>query len=264
MTAPFEPMTYYPSGKRNYARVVATSDYEGPAAALLVKQLNRKSIYLLHDQYGEGTFSALACRAAARKLGLIVKGFEEWNAQASDYRALAKRIERSSAEAVYLGGIVEDNGGRLLKDLRAALGTRVAIVAFGGFMPFSETFRTAGSAAAGLYVSDTSYPNERLTGKARAFVAGFDRYARPAHLDLHVLNSAQAAEVLLDSIAQSDGTRSSVNANIFETSVRDGILGTFRIDARGDTTLKGVTFFKLLRGRAPLFEFVVVPKRLSG
>ena len=43
MTASFEPATYYPGGTRNYARVIATSDYAGPAAALLVKRLNRKS-----------------------------------------------------------------------------------------------------------------------------------------------------------------------------------------------------------------------------
>ena len=32
---PGEPEKYYPTGKRNYARVVTTDDYQGTAAAAL-------------------------------------------------------------------------------------------------------------------------------------------------------------------------------------------------------------------------------------
>src|SRR5262249_34897495 len=35
-TSPGEPGIYYPTGKRNYARVAASDDYQGPAAADLL------------------------------------------------------------------------------------------------------------------------------------------------------------------------------------------------------------------------------------
>jgi hypothetical protein len=46
--------------------------------------------------------------------------------KASRLRArLAQRIRRSGARAVFLGGELFSNGGRLVRDLRAALGTAV-------------------------------------------------------------------------------------------------------------------------------------------
>ena len=39
---------------------------------------------------------------------------------------------------------------------------------------------------------------------------------------------------MLDAIAASDGSRADVIKKLFETSVTDGLLGTFKIDQNGD------------------------------
>ncbi len=51
-----EPGKYYPTGKRNYARVVAADDYQGAADALLAKSLKVKKVFILNDKeaYGLG------------------------------------------------------------------------------------------------------------------------------------------------------------------------------------------------------------------
>ena len=49
--------------------------------------------------------------------------------------------------------------------------------------------------------------------------------------------AAQAAEVLLNAIDEADGERADVAANLFNLDVTDGILGDFKIDENGDTTL---------------------------
>ena len=57
---PGEPDKYYPTGKRNYARVVSTDDYQGPADANFAKTLNVKRCFVVNDNstYGKGVAGA--------------------------------------------------------------------------------------------------------------------------------------------------------------------------------------------------------------
>ena len=114
-----EPQKYYPTGTRNYARVVATDDFQGPADAMWTKALGLKKVYVLDDKQVYGFGVASTYRAAAKKLGLDVTGFEGWDAKASSYEALADAIKATGAQAVFLGGIVCNNGAKLMQDIKA-------------------------------------------------------------------------------------------------------------------------------------------------
>jgi ABC-type branched-subunit amino acid transport system substrate-binding protein len=61
--------------------------------------------------------------------------------------------------------------------------------------------------------------------------------------------AAQAAEVLLDAIARSDGTRASVVREVYATKVRNGILGSFSFDRFGDVVPAPVTIYRIREGR---------------
>ena len=63
--SPGEPGIYYPTGIRNYARVAATDDYQGPAAADLMKAKGIKSVFILNDNqtFGKGVAQAFQARA---------------------------------------------------------------------------------------------------------------------------------------------------------------------------------------------------------
>jgi branched-chain amino acid transport system substrate-binding protein len=65
--------------------------------------------------------------------------------------------------------------------------------------------------------------------------------------------AAQAAEILLDAIARSDGTRKSVSRALLETTIEDGILGDINFDENGDPVEAPVTIFRVVgRGRPGL------------
>lgn len=263
-TVPGEPDIYYPTGKRNYTRVVATDDFQGPADALLVKALGKKSVFILNDNQTYGHGIALAFQGAAQKLGLDVKGFEAWDAKASSYEAVAGRIQQSGAEAVFLGGIVCNNGGKLVKDLRAGLGPNVLIVGPDGFTPVSAVVSGAGSDAEGMYVSVAGYPNEKLGPTGKKFIKDFSKYLKSPTVDPYAVYGAQAANVMLDAIAKSNGTRGSVTANLFKTKVKDGILGSFAINANGDTSLQGISIYKITGGQGPFDRLIIPPASLIG
>ncbi len=86
---PGEPQKYYPTGVRNYARVVATDDFQGPADAMWSKSLGYKKVYVLNDKQTYGFGVATTYKNAAKKLGIKVVGFKGWDAKQSSYESLA-------------------------------------------------------------------------------------------------------------------------------------------------------------------------------
>jgi ABC-type branched-subunit amino acid transport system substrate-binding protein len=56
--------------------------------------------------------------------------------------------------------------------------------------------------------------------------------------------AAEAAEVMLDAIARSDGTRASVTRELMTTRVQNGFLGSFRFDRNGDTNRQWMTVLR--------------------
>ena len=93
-TAAGEPGKYYPTGKRNYARVVAADDYQGAADALLAKSLGIKKLFILNDKEAYGLGVATNTKNAALKLGIKIVGFTAWDGKASSYEATAAKIKK--------------------------------------------------------------------------------------------------------------------------------------------------------------------------
>ena len=234
-----EPNIYYPTGKRNYARLSASDDYQGPAAATLLKQLARsKSVYVLHDNQTFGKGVANAFRVQARKLGIKVLGFDPWDAKATSYEALGQRVAATKPDAVYFGGIVCNNGVKLLKDIRAAVGAKAQFAGPDGWTPYSAT-AAAGSAAQGMLVTYAGLPLQKLPATGKAFIRAFSKYLKLPAGELpppYSVYQAQGAQILLNAIAKSNGTRADVTAKMFATRVTNGIMGTFHFDKNGDIT----------------------------
>src|SRR5215203_2955841 len=118
---PGEPDKYYPSGERTYGRVVPIDTIQGAAQAQYMKDEGVTSVYILDDAevYGKGV--AKNTQSAAEELGIKVAGTDSWDGKASNYRALASKIKSSGADAVFTGGIIDNNAPQLYKDLNAAL-----------------------------------------------------------------------------------------------------------------------------------------------
>ncbi len=256
-TAPGEPARYYPTGKRNYIRVVPADDFQGAASAVLAQRLKQKSVYVVHDKQAYGLGVATNFKNAATRLGIKIAGFEAWDPAASSYEALATKIKQSGADAVFIGGLVCENGGTLLKDLVAGLGSGVQLMAPDGFTPISAVVEAAGTAAEGLTVSVAGLPNAQLKGAGKAFLAGFGQVVGKEP-DRYSVYAAQAAEVLLAAIARSDGSRGSVSAELFRTKITNGLLGSFAIDRNGDTSSNPVAISRV-KGGVSTDLMVVVP-----
>jgi ABC-type branched-subunit amino acid transport system substrate-binding protein/predicted Ser/Thr protein kinase len=243
-----QPGIFYPTGVRNYARVVPREDLQGRANALLARRLGLKRVAALSSGEEWKTLVADPFATTARRLGLAVVGSHTFDPEAENYDELVDRIARSRAQGVLLTGFMEDFGNRSLKDLRARLGARVKVMVTDIFAPVSLALDAAGEDAHGLYMTTTDMPpvERELTPAGRRFARDFGAIESPT---IYVLPAAQATEVVLDAIARSDGTRASVLRELQAAKVEDGILGSFRFD-RGDITPARVAVLRVT-GRTP-------------
>ena len=96
---------------------MAADDYQGAADAILTKTLGIKKVFILNDKEAYGLGVATNFKNAAKKLGLKIVGFTAWDGKASSYEALAVKIKASGAQGVFLGGLICENGGKLIKDI---------------------------------------------------------------------------------------------------------------------------------------------------
>lgn len=254
-----QPERFQPTGRRTFVRLAAPDDLQGRAHAVLAQGRGDQRVYVLHDGvdvYSVGT--ATAFRDAAREAGIDVVGFETWDPEASSYEALVRRVAGSDVDGVFLGGYIVSNAGKLIRELRAALGDEVTLMATEAIFPVPALRARAGAAAEGMLVTLSQIANDKLEGAGADFLARF-RKATSQDPCCYTVHTAQAAHVLLDAIAASDGTRDSVRRALLDLRVRDGIIGDFSFDENGDVTPPLVSVYRMTDGRQKLFDVVENP-----
>jgi branched-chain amino acid transport system substrate-binding protein len=235
---PGEPQKYYPTGVRNYARVVATDDFQGPADALWSKSLGYKKVYVLNDKQTYGFGVATTYKNAAKKIGIQVVGFKGWDAKQSSYESLANLIKASGAQAVFLGGIVCNNGAKLMQDIKS-VDPKVKLQMPDGFSDPGAN----GAIANGAYISVAGEPPSKLTGAGADFVKSFGKQigTQPNPYSQY---GAQAMQVMLQAVAAGGGDRAKTTSSIFGIHITNGIIGDFSINSSGDTDLTPITIYR--------------------
>lgn len=233
---PGEPDKYYPTGKRNYCRVVPADDLQGRAGALWAKELGAQKVYILDDNelYGKGL--ATIFNRSAKELGLQVLGQESIDPKAPDYRTLATKIKGLGPDLVYFGGIEDNNAAKLWQDLRATLGPNVKLMGPDGIAT-TNFIKTAGQAAQGTYVTFGGLPLEAYKGKALEWLQRY-REKYKGDPDVYAIYGYEAMKVAIDGIKRAGvKDRDAIRAAVMGTKDFDGVLGKWSFTETGDTTL---------------------------
>ncbi|HEY3763961.1 MAG TPA: branched-chain amino acid ABC transporter substrate-binding protein [Gaiellales bacterium] len=263
---PGEPDKYYPTGTRNYARVVAADNFQGPALAEVAKGLGVKSVYILDDKQAYGLGVATYFHDAAKKLGIKIAGFAAYNTKTgTNYQALMQQIGSTHPDAIMVGGLVCENGGQLIKDKVSVLGPntgKVKLLLPDGFTTQSTIDEAGAANANGLYSSVAGVPPSQLKGAGASFVSTFDSTYHPDALDPYTPYAAAAAQVLLNAIAASDGSRADIAKHLFGVQVTNSVLGNFAIDQNGDTNQGSMTIDVAKAGKLQTYKVLTPPSSL--
>jgi len=253
---PGEPDKFYPTGKRNYARVITTDDYQGAAAAQFVaKDLGAKRCYILNDNetYGQGVAKAFADEA--KKQGIEVLGNQPWDKKQPNYTALFTSIKAGNPDCVYLGGIYDNNGGQLVKDKVKILGpnTSVKLIGPDGFTGYPDFAKLP--EADGTYLTFAGLDTAQLKqggGAAATFLNAYKAKYGSDPASNFALYGVQALQVILAAIEKSDGSRKSVRNAVFEgagitMAPNQAVLGKeIRVDPKtGDVNAKDISVLQM-------------------
>jgi branched-chain amino acid transport system substrate-binding protein len=260
-TEPDEPGRYYPTGKRNFVRLIASDDFQGAGDAVLAAKLRLKRVFVLDDQRSYGLNVAGGFMSAARRLHLRTVGTAHWDPEAAQFQAVAQAVQRTHADGVFLSGAASPSSGELFRELRVVLGGKGTILAPDGFSPLSGLIETFGASTEGMYVSVPGFVRPKLGALARRILKQFGT-GRPGSGG--PLDAAQAADVLIAAIARSNGTRGSATRQLFQLKIVKGILGTFRFDRNGDITIDPITVFRARHGQATFDREIPVRHGLIG
>ena len=260
--------SYYPSGTRNYSRVVAADDIQGFVAANFVKdEIGATTVYILDDQelYGKGIADVFEARAG--EIGLTVVGHEGIDPKAADYKALMTKISTSNAggppDAIYVGMVVDNNASQLLKDKVAIMGDNATVKFVGPDGIQTQAFIDGAGAdvAAGVYASVAGVPFSDLPASGQKFVKDYEAKFGPLTepYSVYGYETMSVALKAIEDVCAAGGNptdRAAINSAVFAIKDFDGVLGTWSFDANGDTSLVDMTFYQVKDGAyAPLGVF---------
>ncbi|HEU5088238.1 MAG TPA: branched-chain amino acid ABC transporter substrate-binding protein, partial [Roseiflexaceae bacterium] len=248
---PGSPEKYYPSGKRNYTRVVTADQVQGAALAKWAQKLGAQNVYILDDQevYGKGV--AQYFEKSAKEIGLNVLGHDGIDGKAQNYSSLMTKIAAGNPDLVFFGGIVDNNAGQLLKDMRAAGMTPDKVKFMGPDGIQTDSFITAAGAdvAEGAYATIAGLPADRLGEKGKAFYDNYQKkYGVAAEsYGIYGYEAANVALAAINNVCKKD--RTAILDAVFATKDFDGVLGKWSFDANGDTSLTDIQGFQVQGGK---------------
>ena len=233
-----EPEKYYPSGKRNYARVAPSDPNQGAVDAAFLKSKGVKRVSVLNDKEAYGLGVAKNFAGAAKAAGMTVTGFSAYDPKQANFQALFTRIKQQNPDAVFIGGLIDENSGQLINDKVAVLGdnSKVLLMLPDGFTTDAIFDRSQGGTpeASGAYFTVAGVGIDQYKGAALKFINGFKSQLNGKPVDPYAILAAQAAQVMLDAIKNSDGTRADVIKKMYATKVNDGLIGSFSFNKNGD------------------------------
>jgi len=170
-----------------------------------------------------------------------------------------QKVKAAGADCLYFSGIYDNNGGQLVKDAVAVLGTPAEFVMMApdGFTGYPDL--QALPEAEGLLLSFTGLSQDGILaagGKAADFVAAYEAKYGAKPVGSFSIYAGAALQVILAAIEKSDGTRASITNAVFSGDgitipASDSVTGAeVKIDpATGDVVSKTITI-QIMKGGA--------------
>jgi branched-chain amino acid transport system substrate-binding protein len=250
---PGEPDKYYPTGERNYTRIVPKDTIQGAALATLMKQDGCTKVQLTNDKEVYGAGLGKNVELAAKAVSLPIVSNEAIDKNAANYRSLAQKAKGAGADCFIYTGITANNAVQLYKDFAAALPTAKLYgpdgVAESGFanpkdggVPKALDSRIKVTVAT---LSPDQYPAD-----GQEFFKAFTAKYGVDNPDPYAIYGYEAMKLGLDAIARSKtGDKADVIKALFATKDRSSVLGKYSIDENGDTTLTDYGVYGIKNGQ---------------
>jgi branched-chain amino acid transport system substrate-binding protein len=231
---PDEPAKYYPSGRRTFGRVVPADAAQAAAQANYEHTAGCTHVFVLDDGslYGRGLAASFASDASAA--ALTVAGRRVISTGAKQYTQIAATAA-GSADCVLFVGELTAGVTTLFDELHAA-GPNLKL--FGTDTLASAAFAASlGSAQSVTYLTGPTLDPSYYGDSGQAFYESYAiRFGGPP--DSSAIFGYEAMNAVLSAIRTAGSrNREAIVDAFFNINDRASPLGTYSIDAEGDTTL---------------------------
>jgi branched-chain amino acid transport system substrate-binding protein len=257
-----------PTGIRTFGRVVPNDNVQAAALALFMGEESVNNVYVVDDgeSYGQGL--AYRFGRAAKSTRIRIAGSTTLTSEAQ-IGEVARRVSASGVEALLFAGSNLDLAQSLFETVHR---NNNFIKLFGGDGLSLTTFlESIGDTGLDTYVTAPQLPAGNYAQSGESFLRGFkDRYGRPA--EPMAVFAYEAGRVVIDSIRRGvrgniatesiDALRMNTRNAFFDTSERASSLGSYSIDANGDTTLTFYGAYRVEDGKLVLGRAIDVPPSL--
>jgi branched-chain amino acid transport system substrate-binding protein len=216
-----------------------------------------KKLYVLDDKevYGKGVADAVA--ADAKKAGIQVVGDEGIDPKAANYRSLASKMKSAGADAFFFGGITANNAVQLWGDVYAA---NPAIKGFGpdGVAETAFTAKIPDATQKTTLITNPTLPEQLYPPSAKKFFSDFKaKYGNdPEPYAIYGYAAMDAALQAIKNAGDKGNCREDVIKGFYDIKDRQSVLGTYSIDADGDTTITDYGGNKIENGKL-VFDKVI-------
>jgi branched-chain amino acid transport system substrate-binding protein len=262
-SAPGEPQKYYPTGKRNYLRIVPIDSIQAAADLIAMKQAGCTKVAVANDKeaYGQGLATLIGLEK--KFYGVTILSNTGIDPTAPNFRSYASTIKGQGADCFMFAGIVSNGAVQLTKDVNAAL-PKAKIFGDDGDCTDSYTAQKKGGVPASIDpLLECTVATQDLNAYpgGKDFLAAYKAKYGSAEPDPYAIYGYEAMKLGLDTIAKAGPSKSAVLSALFATKSRSSVLGTYGFNQAGDTTLKSYGLYKIDKTGEPAFFKTITPTK---
>jgi branched-chain amino acid transport system substrate-binding protein len=233
-----EPDKYYPAGKRTFGRVVPADHIQAAAQVTYQKDQGCKKVYILNDKevYGKGI--AVQVESIAKAQGLAIAANEGFDTKAANFRTVAAKIKSSGADCMFFGGILQNKGAQVFKDVHAA-NPNMKLFGPDGVADSAFTTKLGSAVEKMTYITNPTLDPKLYPPAAQDFFAKFkEKYGKdPEPYAIYGYEAMKVALLAIQNAGDKGNDRQAVIDAFYKIKDRDSVLGKYSIDENGDTTL---------------------------
>jgi len=265
-SAPGEPAKYYPSGKRNYLRIVPIDSIQGAADLIAMKSAGCTKIAVANDKeaYGQGLATLLGLEKGF--YGATITSNTGIDPTAPNFRSYASTIQGQGADCFFFSGIVSNGAVQLTKDVHAALPKAKIFVPDGACTGSYTNPKMGGVPAAIDPLIQCTVATQDLAAYpgGKDFLAKYKAKYSGAAPDPYAIYGYEAMKLGLETISKlgaQGSDKAAVLKALLATTSRSSVLGSYGFDANGDTTLKSYGLYKVDSTGNPVFDKTITPTK---
>jgi len=265
-SAPGEPQKYFPTGTRNYLRIVPIDSIQAAADLMAMKEAGCTKVAVANDKEAYGSGLATLLDMEKGDYGVTITSNTGIDPTAPNFRSYASTIKGQGADCFFFSGIVSNGAVQITKDVNSAIPT-AKIFGGDGICTDSYTNATKGGVPASLYpLTQCTVATRDLAAYpgGAAFLAAYKAKYNDDHPDPYAIYGYEAMKLGLDTIAglgAQGNSKSAVLKALFATTARPSVLGTYGFDQNGDTTLKSIGLYKVGADGEPVFFKTLIPPK---